>query len=116
MPATPKRPHILTLLPVVFMVAGLVCLAVAGWGRVVPTLHPPQAIAAPAGAAIASAAVSRVGLDSLLPAPASPADPPATPPAPAGDNNLPLWVGLGALGLLLVLEGGALALDARQAR
>ena len=116
MPANPKRPRILTWLPVVFMVAGLICLAGAGWGSIAPALHASQALSAPASAAIAPAAVSRVGLAALLPAPASPADPPATPPAPAGDNNLPLWVGLGALGLLLVLEGGALALDARQAR
>ena len=115
MPANPKRPRILTWLPVVFMVAGLICLAGAGWGSIAPALHTSQVVSVPARAAIAPAAVSRVGLAALLPAPASPADPPTTAPAPTG-NNLPLWIGLGALGLLLVLEGGALALDARQTR
>ena len=115
MPANPKLPHILTLLPVVFMVAGLVCLAGAGWGSIAPALRRP-ALSAPAGAALAPVAMSRIGLAALAPAPASPADPPDAPPASGGDNSLPLWIGLGALGLLLVLEGGALALDARQAR
>jgi hypothetical protein len=114
--ANPKRPQILTLLPVVFMVSGLVCLAVAGWGSGAPVFHAPQALSASAGAAIAHVAASRIGLAALAPAPASPADPPAAPPAPGNDNTLPLWIGLGALGVLLVLEGGALALDARQAR
>jgi hypothetical protein len=116
MPANRKRPHILTLLPVIFMVAGLVCLAGAGWGSVAPTLTAPQALSGPTRAAVAHAAVSRVGLAALLPAPARPADPDGDTPGSGSDNNLPLWIGLGALGLLLVLEGGALALDARQSR
>jgi hypothetical protein len=116
MSANPKRPRLLTLLPMVFMVSGLVCLAVAGWGSVAPTLRAPQALPAPAGAVLAHVAASRIGLAALAPAPASPADPQDAPPAAGNDNPLPLWIGLGALGLLLVLEGGALALDAREAR
>jgi hypothetical protein len=81
-----------------------------------PALHPPQALSALAGAAPAHAVVSRVGLAALLPAPAQPADPDGATTDSGSDNALPLWIGLGALGLLLVLEGGALALDARQAR
>ena len=115
MTANPKCPHILTLLPAAFMVAGLICLAVAGWGSVAPAFTAPRPLSAQTGAAVTYAAVSRVGLASLVPAPASPADPQDAPPAGAGDNNLPLWIGVGALGVLLVLEGGALALDARQA-
>lgn len=111
-----NRPRILTLLPLLFMVAGLVCLAGAGLGGVAPALHPPQVLPAPARATLAHAAVSRVGLAALLPAPAQPADPDGTTTDSGSDNPLPLWIGLGALGLLLVLEGGALALDARQAR
>src|SRR5690349_21382064 len=65
MPANPKRPHILTLLPVVFIVGGLICLAGAGWGSIAPALYPPQTLSAPTGAAIASAAVSRAGVAAL---------------------------------------------------
>lgn len=116
MPTNRPRPYILTLLPVVLMVAGLGCLAGAALGGVAPALHPPQALSAPAGATLAHAAVSRVGLAALLPAPAQPAEPDNATTDSGSDGNLPLWIGLGALGLLLLLEGGALALDARQAR
>ena len=116
MTANPKCPHILTLLPVAFMVAGLICLAAAGWGSVGPALSAPRTLSVQPAAPVTYAAVSRMGLAALLPAPASPADPQDAPPSPAGDTNLPLWIGVGALGLLLGLEGGALALDARQAR